>query len=594
MISTGDIIQLLPDHVANQIAAGEVVQRPASVVKELIENAVDAQATSIDLIIKDAGRTLIQVIDNGVGMSVTDLRLAFERHATSKIRTTEDIFSIQTKGFRGEALASIAAVAQVEAVTKKDKNEVGTKLIIEANEVRDQMPVGTPKGTSISVKNLFFNVPARRNFLKSNQVEIKHIQDEFLRVALAHENIDFKLIHNESEMYVLKKGNLKQRIVQIFNRKIESQLVPIEEETEIVSVKGFVGKPESAKKQRGEQYFFVNRRFIKSNYLHKAVMDAFDQLLPNQFVPAYFLYLEIDPSKIDINIHPTKTEIKFEDDYAIYAVLRAAIKHALGQYNIAPSLDFDQNPDWAFIPSQPQSGTIKAPEIKVDRNYNPFETKISPSQIKPIETLYQSFSEFEVESNLPETIINKEEFDPFDLQTFQFQNKYIITEFRGNLLIIDQNRAHQLVIYEQLKKSSQENALSQRLLFPIEMTFSCAEVQQLKSIETDLFRLGFDIEMSEEIVMVHALPTQIQPEQIESIFADFLVELNFHEQIRLDNQIAKVIAKNTAIRKGERMHTEQVKHLAQELLKLDEPNFTPYGKPVFIQISEDELFKKLN
>lgn len=594
MISTGDIIQLLPDHVANQIAAGEVVQRPASVVKELIENAVDAQATSIDLIIKDAGRTLIQVIDNGVGMSVTDLRLAFERHATSKIRTTEDIFSIQTKGFRGEALASIAAVAQVEAVTKKDKNEVGTKLIIEANEVRDQMPVGTPKGTSISVKNLFFNVPARRNFLKSNQVEIKHIQDEFLRVALAHENIDFKLIHNESEMYVLKKGNLKQRIVQIFNRKIESQLVPIEEETEIVSVKGFVGKPESAKKQRGEQYFFVNQRFIKSNYLHKAVMDAFDQLLPSQFVPAYFLYLEIDPSKIDINIHPTKTEIKFEDDYAIYAVLRAAIKHALGQYNIAPSLDFDQNPDWAFIPSQPQSGTIKAPEIKVDRNYNPFETKISPNQIKPIETLYQSFSEFEVESNLPETIINKEEFDPFDLQTFQFQNKYIITEFRGNLLIIDQNRAHQLVIYEQLKKSSQENALSQRLLFPIEMTFSSAEVQQLKSIETDLFRLGFDIEMSEEIVMVHALPTQIQPEQIESIFADFLVELNFHEQIRLDNQIVKVIAKNTAIRKGERMHTEQVKHLAQELLKLDEPNFTPYGKPVFIQISEDELFKKLN
>lgn len=594
MISTGDIIQLLPDHVANQIAAGEVVQRPASVVKELIENAVDAQATSIDLIIKDAGRTLIQVIDNGVGMSVTDLRLAFERHATSKIRTTEDIFSIQTKGFRGEALASIAAVAQVEAITKKSENEVGTKLIIEANEVRDQMPVGTPTGTSISVKNLFFNVPARRNFLKSNQVEIKHIQDEFLRVALAHENIDFKLIHNESEMYVLKKGNLKQRIVQIFNRKIESQLVPIEEETEIVSVKGFVGKPESAKKQRGEQYFFVNRRFIKSNYLHKAVMDAFDQLLPNQFVPAYFLYLEIDPSKIDINIHPTKTEIKFEDDYAIYAVLRAAIKHALGQYNIAPSLDFDQNPDWAFIPSQPQSGTIKTPEIKVDRNYNPFETKISPSQIKPIETLYQSFSEFEVESNLPETIINKEEFDPFDLQTFQFQNKYIITEFRGNLLVIDQNRAHQLVIYEQLRKSSQENALSQRLLFPIEMTFSCAEVQQLKSIETDLFRLGFDIEMSEEIVMVHALPTEIQPEQIESIFADFLVELNFHERIRLDNQIAKVIAKNTAIRKGERMHTEQVKHLTQELLKLDEPNFTPYGKPVFIQISEDELFKKLN
>lgn len=594
MISTGDIIQLLPDHVANQIAAGEVVQRPASVVKELIENAVDAGATSIELIIKDAGRSLIQVIDNGKGMSITDLRMAFERHATSKIRTTEDIFSIQTKGFRGEALASIAAVAQVEAKTKRELDEIGTQIIIEGNEVRDQMPVATQDGTSISVKNLFFNVPARRNFLKSNQVEIRHIQDEFLRVALAHESIDFKMIHNDSEMYVLKKGNLKQRIVQIFGRKIETQLVPIEEETEIVSVKGYVGKPESAKKQRGEQYFFVNQRFIKSTYLHKAVMDAFEHLLPNQYVPSYFLYLNIDPSKIDINIHPTKTEIKFEDDYAIFTILRSAIKHALGQYNITPSLDFDQNPDWAFIPPKPKNEPIKIPEIQVDRNYNPFETQHSKPQIKPLEELYQSFSEFEIENNLPETIINKDEFESFEMQTFQWQNKYIVVEFKGDLLLIDQNRAHQLVIYEQLRKSSQENALSQRLLFPIEMNFSNGEIQLLKTIETDLFRLGFDVEFSDELVIVHALPTEMQPDHIDSIFAGFLSELNFHDNIKLDNQIAKVIAKNTAIKKGEKLHPDQAKHLAQQLLKLDEPNFTPYGKPVFVQIHENDIFKKLN
>ena len=345
MIFTGDVIQLLPDHVANQIAAGEVVQRPASVVKELMENAVDAKATEIDLIVKDAGRTLIQVVDNGDGMSITDLRLAFERHATSKIRTTEDIFHIQTKGFRGEALPSIAAVAQVDAQSRKQEEDLGNQLIIEGGTVRDQLPIAKPIGTSIAVKNLFYNVPARRNFLKSNPVELKHIQEEFLRVAMAHEQISFRFFHNDTEVYVLKAGNLKQRIVQIFGRKIDGQLVPINEETEVVKITGFVGKPESAKKQRGEQYFFVNQRFIRSSYLHKAIVDAFEDLLPHQHVPSYFLYLTIDPTKIDINIHPTKTEIKFEEDYAIFAMLRSAVKHSLGQFNISPSLDFDQDPN---------------------------------------------------------------------------------------------------------------------------------------------------------------------------------------------------------------------------------------------------------
>lgn len=594
MISTGDVIQLLPDHVANQIAAGEVVQRPASVVKELIENAVDAGATSITLVVRDAGRSLIQVTDNGAGMSITDLRMAFERHATSKIRATEDIFSIQTKGFRGEALASIAAVAQVDAVSKREADEIAARLIIEGGEVRDQLPATSKNGTSISVKNLFYNVPARRNFLKSNQVELKHIQDEFLRVALAHEQIEFNFYHNDSELYLLKKGNLKQRIVQVFGRKTEPQLVPVSEETEIVSVGGFVGKPESAKKARGEQYFFVNRRFIKSNYLHKAIVDAFEHLLPNQYVPSYFLFLEIDPAKIDINIHPTKTEIKFEDEYAIYAVLRAAVKSSLGLYSVTPSLDFEQNPDWAFIPSAPSDARIKTPEIRVDRNYNPFETAPSEKKIKRTKELYQSFSEFEYENNHPEMILNREEFESGEIPAFQWQNKYIVTLHKGELLVIDQHRAHQLVLFEKIKKSGEENALSQRLLFPVEIPSNTSETNLLKNIETDLFRFGFDVEFSEGMILVSALPTEIEQDMVPGIFSDFLTEIELHGKVSFQTEIAKILAKNAAIRKGDTLLPEQAKHLAQQLLNLGEPNFSPYGKPVFIQIPESKITKKLN
>ncbi len=593
MVSTGDLIQLLPDHVANQIAAGEVVQRPASVVKELMENAVDAGASRVDLILKDAGRTLIQVIDDGAGMSITDLRMAFERHATSKIRTTEDIFSIHTKGFRGEALASIAAVAQVDALSKKGKEEIATRLIIEGGEVRDQFPAASKTGTSVSVKNLFYNVPARRNFLKSNQIELKHIQDEFLRVALAHENIEFNFYHNDSELYLLKKGNLKQRIVQVFGRKIETQLVPVSEETEIVSVNGFVGKPESAKKARGEQYFFVNQRFIKSNYLHKAIVDAFEHLLPSQYVPSYFLFLEIDPAKIDINIHPTKTEIKFEDEYAIYAVLRAAVKSALGMYSVTPSLDFDQNPDWAFIPSAP-SKSLKSPEIKVDRTYNPFEQVGSGVKIRATEDLYKSFSEFELENNHPEMVLNKEEFEYSETNAFQWLNKYIVAHHQGELLVIDQNRAHQLVLFEKIKKLSDENALSQRLLFPVKIPTNVSEINLLKNIETDLFRFGFDVEFTSDQIIVNALPTEIEPDMVPGIFSDFLTELELHGKVSFQIGIAKILAKNAAVRKGVALLPEQVKHLAQQLLQMGEPGFSPYGKAVFVQIPENKITKKLN
>lgn len=594
MISTGDVIQLLPDHVANQIAAGEVVQRPASIVKELIENAVDAGATEIDLIIKDAGRTLVQVVDNGLGMSVTDLRLAFERHATSKIKTTEDIFHIQTKGFRGEALASIAAVAQIDAVTKKGDEEIGNRLVIEGGQVRDQIPAAHPTGTSISVKNLFYNVPARRNFLKSNQVEFKHIQEEFLRVALAHESISFRFFHNDSEVYILKAGNLKQRIVQIFGRKIDAQLVPISEETEIVQISGFVGKPESAKKQRGEQYFFVNHRYIKSPYLHKAIVEAFENLLPNQYVPSYFLFLEIDPTKIDINIHPTKTEIKFEDEYAIFAVLRSAVKHSLGQFNIMPSLDFDQNPDYAFLPSRLQNGAIKTPEIRVDKGYNPFESKPTQNEIRPVQDFYKSFTEFETENNHPEYLLNQEEFEFSEQPVMQWMNKYLVTQHKGELVIIDQNRAHQLVLFEKLKQTRTGNALSQRLLFPVEIESNESEIQMIKNIEMELVKFGFDVDYQGETILVNALPTEVDTENVPSLFTDFLKGLETHDQISFDLEISKIIAKNTAIKKGDVLLPEQAKHLAQQLFQLAEPNFSPYGKPVFVHVQELEISKKLN
>lgn len=593
MIITTDIIQLLPDHVANQIAAGEVVQRPASAVKELVENSVDAGATEIDLIVKDAGRTLVRVIDNGKGMSVTDLRMAFERHATSKIRTTEDIFHIQTKGFRGEALPSIAAVAQVEAVSTMEDQELGTKLIIEGGKVRDQFPDSAPVGTSISVKNLFYNVPARRNFLKSNQVELRHIQDEFLRIALAHEHINFKFFHNDSEVYVLKSGNLKQRIVQIFGRKIETGLVPINEDTEVVKVSGFIGKPELAKKQRGEQYFFVNHRFIKSNYLHKAVTDAFENLLQPQYVPSYFLYLEIDPSKIDINIHPTKTEIKFEDEYSIYAILRAAVKHSLGQFSITPSLNFDQNPDWTFIPAKSKNEVIKQPGISVDRSYNPFQPESKPGAINSLKEVYAASSEFETESNSPEMLLSQSEFEYGNQKVIQWLDRYLISKQGDKLLIIDRNRAHQLVLFQEMKKLNNRNVLSQRMLFPIEIESSLSEIQLLKNAETELVAYGFDVEFQNEHILVNALPTAIQTKDAPSIFSDFINELQLHDMLTFSSEIPKIMSKNAAIKKGEPMLEQQAEYLVQQLLKLEEPNFTAYGKKVFIQLSESEISNKL-
>ena len=585
-----DVIRLLPDHVANQIAAGEVVQRPASVVKELLENAIDAGATSVQLIVKEAGRQLIEVIDNGSGMSVTDARMAFERHATSKISTTEDIFHIRTKGFRGEALASIAAVAQVEMKTRKENEEVGTLLRIHGGEIKAQEATVTPIGTMISVKNLFYNVPARRNFLKSNAVEMRHIMDEFHRVALAHEGIDFYLTHNDNDVFRLNGENLAQRILHIFGRKLEGQLIPIAEETEVVQISGFVGKPQSAKKSRGEQFFFVNHRFIRSGYLHKAIQNAFENLISQGEHPTYFIFLEIDPEKIDINIHPTKTEIKFEDESAIYAQLRAATKHALGQYQVTPALDFDR-PEWD-VPLQRKDRDVQTPEIKVDRNYNPFQPEFN---LRGMTTPKAggSFAYYDLEKPVQRTDeIFSKIAEPAENRVVQWQNSYLLTEFEKDLIIIDQNRAHQAILFEKFIEKSENNTLSQQLLFPIEMPLSALEKTKLLDAEQYWISFGFDLEIEEDLV-VKAIPGELKSEMVMPMLTDFLSADWESDEIPMDELLAKFMAKAAAVKKGTKMTTEECEDLVQQLFGLAQFNFTPFGKRIYKSFSLPDVKRML-
>ena len=457
-----DIIRLLPDIVANQIAAGEVIQRPASVIKELLENSVDSGATDIKIIIKDAGKTLIQIIDNGCGMSVTDARLSFEKHATSKIRQVDDLYSIRTMGFRGEALASIAAIAQVELKTKRTGDELGTLIEIEGSEVKNQTPVSCVEGTSISVKNLFFNVPARRIFLKSNNAENNHIIEAFQRIALAYPQIDFSMYINDKIVFQLSKSSLKQRIVSIYGNQFNERLLIVEQETNQVNISGFIGKPEFAKKTRGEQFFFVNNRFIKHPYLHHSVENAFNQLLPSGSFPTYFIFLNVDPQTIDINIHPTKTEVNFQDSKLIYAILQSAVKQSLGKFSITPSIDFEIEQSFK-TPTYLEKFPIKQPTITIDPNYNPFETKHSPptpalssselSNKKNWEQLYKYFDNKQIDNESIKTDIYSHtkniqadfENDIFKIENrsfFQLQNRYILCNIKSGLLIIDQQRAH--------------------------------------------------------------------------------------------------------------------------------------------------------
>nr|WP_315006135.1 DNA mismatch repair endonuclease MutL [uncultured Capnocytophaga sp.] len=605
-----DIIRLLPDNVANQIAAGEVIQRPASAVKELLENAIDAKASEVKLFLKEAGRTLVQVVDNGIGMSPTDARLAFERHATSKIRIAEDLFSLHTKGFRGEALASIAAVAQVELITCQEGEEVGTSLLIEGNKIIQQQPVVTQKGTSIAMKNLFFNIPARRNFLKSDTVEYRHILDEFHRVALAHPNIYFSLHNNDQEQIVLPATTLQKRIVQLFGSKLNERLVPVEELTDIVRIHGYVCKG-SARKNKSLQFFIVNDRFIRNRYLHHAVTSAFEGLLKEGEQPEYFLYLELDPKHIDINIHPTKTEIKFDNDQAIYTLLRSAIKHSLGQFHIFPTIDFSLD-ESNEVPYSYKDREAKTPTYQVDRNFNPFQmtqeepnrsSSFSKKETKAWESLYSIPSSYgeRIPSKANESLEEDSSASPLlQLEVenktrtiLYFQRKYIITYLRDKILIINAPRAHQRILYERYyKRLNEGKSVSQSLLFPLEFEFSSTEILSLEPLIPLLNKAGFLLEIRQNIVSVTGLPSLVKESQVLEILHTILEESLEgipQEEFSQQEALAKDLARSLSLKAGQSLSLEEQEQLVSDLFSCTETTLSPFGKRIYTSLTLNEL-----
>lgn len=615
-----DIIQLLPDSVANQIAAGEVIQRPASAVKELLENAVDAGSTSIKLIVKDAGKTLIQVIDNGCGMSLTDARMCFERHATSKIKKADDLFAIRTMGFRGEALASIAAIAQVELKTRKHEDEIGTLLSIEGSEVKSQEPCSCPAGTSIAMKNLFYNVPARRNFLKSDGVELRHIIDEFQRVAISNHNIAFSFHHNNTEMFHLEPGTLRQRVVAIFGQPYNQRLVPVEEETNILTVSGFVGKPEFARKTRGEQFFFLNKRFIKNAYLHHAVQGAYEELMPADSHASYFLMMEIDPKSIDINIHPTKTEIKFEDERSVYAILRSAVKRALGQYNIAPTLDFEQEMSFE-VPYRSKNAPVESPGVYINPEFNPFEQETSPkASSHGFSKSYNGYSGkatpgWEQLYDIPEVNREETEAEGQDVQhtistdwdasaqgaapkvTYQLHNKYILTHIKSGFMVIDQQRAHERILYERcLDTLEKQKGNSQQELFPQTIELPPADAALVKELEKEIAALGFDIrEFGNNTFIIHGLPAEAPGtngrELLEGIIEHYKTNLTELKLEKREN-LARSMARNMAIRPGKPLTAQEMNGLIDELFACRMPYASPSGKPTLTTFTLDDLDRR--
>lgn len=602
-----DIISLLPDHVANQIAAGEVVQRPSSVVKELLENAVDAGSTEVHLIVQDAGKTLIQVVDNGKGMSYADARLSFERHATSKISLADDLFNLKTMGFRGEALASIAAVAQVEMKTRPKADEVGTELRIEGSEVIHQKACQSAAGTSISVRNLFFNIPARRQFLKSDSVENRHIIDAFEHVALAYPHIAFRFTQNGNEIFFLPEGNLRQRITAVFGKKFNERLVPVEEVTDVVKLNGFVLKPEFARKTRGEQFFFVNDRFIKNSYLHHAVSHAFEHLIRPGDYPSYFLYMQIDPSRIDVNIHPTKTEIKFDDEKAIYAIIRSAVKHALGQFNITPSLDFNQNVE--DIPIPDVNRPVVPPVVQVDPSFNPFAD--SSSTAKPSHSSHYQKEKVDPnwrslyadEAQQPDSSVqidaNWEEANTTEEVCFQFDQRFVITKVRKALVAIHQQRAHRRIQYERFKRLlGSEHAPSQQLLFPVNVHMSAANLSALKELGETLHRMGFELEyLGQQQAVVQGIPMQLSEGEIQSVLEKLVEDQKLESDIfrnDLHHAMAKSLSQHSSIRAGKSLTKDEMQYLIHELFACEMPYTDIFGQPIVVQIGTEDLDKKFN
>ena len=613
-----DIIQLLPDAVANQIAAGEVVQRPASAVKELVENALDAGADRIQLILRDGGKSLIQVIDNGGGMSLTDARMSFERHATSKIRKAEDLFAIRTMGFRGEALASIAAIAQVELKTRRHEDELGTGIIIEGSEVLSQQACSTKTGTSICVKNLFFNTPARRNFLKSNPVEMRHIIDEFQRVALANPNVFFRMHHDGQEIYHLPAATLKQRIVHLFGNNYNERLVPVEEDTNVIKLRGFVGKPEFAKKTRGEQFFFVNNRFIRDAYLNHAVLMAFKELLPEDTFPLYVLFIEIDPAKIDINVHPTKTEIKYQDEQTIYAIVRSAVKRSLGRYNITPSLDFDQENSIEHLVTLKPLEEIVAPTITFNPDYNPFVTEKKVEREIPFlrntgeyrsspipqnwDTLYEIskkevLSQQQMHAEKSISVDDQELNKTSERQLFQVHNRFILSQIKSGFMVINQQAAHERILYERfLQQLQNHSGVSQQSLFPQSVTLNSGDFELLKELLPDIRALGFDIrEFGKNTVVVEGVPADLgntaEGEILEQLIEGYK---NNQAVLKLDKRdsLARSLARNAATKTGVKMSLEEMNLLIDQLFACQMPNVALNGKQVITTFTIEELLER--
>lgn len=602
-----DSIHLLPDSVANQIAAGEVIQRPASVVKELVENAVDAGADKIKIVVSDAGKTLIQVIDNGKGMSETDARMAFERHATSKINSAEDLFRIRSKGFRGEALASIAAVASVELKTKPKDANLGTKLRVSASKTESQEADACPEGSNFAVKNLFFNIPARRKFLKSDQTEIKHIITEVQRIALTHPDIVFTLSHNNKEIFNLGKGNVKQRIVSIFGRSMENNLIDIKVNTDLVRIRGYVGKPEKAKKTSGEQYFFVNRRYMRHGWFYRAVTDAYNRLIPEGSYPSYFIYFDINPDKIDVNIHPTKTEIKFTDERPVYQMLHAAVKEALGKFNMIPSLDFEE--DETLNIHRDKTKGFKAPKISVNPDYNPFDKKqnsFGQSQytdnfrnkqnLDNWEKLYQNETDENQENNVFSGS-EKDEEDKLRTNFFQLKQRYIITTVKSGLMMIDQLKAQERVMFESFLQMLQTNqGVMQKSLYPVKVSLSPNDSALILELMEKLTSIGFDISVfSDNTFVINGLPANLGINDPEKVIHELLENYKNHSgdlKTALDEKISYAMANTSARSFVRHLEQDEMRDLFYRLMSCSNHNYSPSGKPIISIISMDELEKR--
>ncbi|MEQ9169073.1 MAG: DNA mismatch repair endonuclease MutL [Fulvivirga sp.] len=590
-----DIIKLLPDSLANQIAAGEVVQRPASAVKELLENAIDAEATFIKLIVKEAGKTFMQVIDNGKGMSETDARMSLERHATSKISKSEDLFSIRTMGFRGEALASIAAVSQMELKTRQADQELGSVIVIEASEIKKQEPAAAEKGTSITVKNLFYNVPARRNFLKSNGVEMKHIVDEFQRIALAYPEVGFSLHQNDMETYSLPPGKLSQRIVHLFGKNYKEQLVACEEQLEPLSIQGYVGKPEFAKKTRGEQFFFVNNRFIKSNYLNHAVTKAFEGLIGEGSFPFYVLFISIDPKHIDINVHPTKTEIKFDDERTAYAIVRAAVRQSLATHNITPTLDFSADINLT------QKIHINRETIQ-DKNYSQFRNTDTRQQSNRDnwESLFDEtpgradFSGIREEESSEMTLtFGSGMNNDADVEAkpekgkpiFQLHHRYIITQVKSGMLIVDQQAAHERILFEKyLLYLEHQSGVSQQSLFPQAVSLNPSDFSLVMEMEEEINSLGFIIEpFGKSDILIKGLPADLTSTNEKEVFEGLVDQFKKNVELSLPKKenLARSLAKRTGLKIGNRLNEEEMEVLIDQLFACKNANYAPNGRKTF-------------